>query len=144
VLPHATLLFGRGPLAWAVQAATATLAVVATYRVCPRSSDPAERAAIITTGTMLAFPYLFFYDLPMVTLAVGLYAQSRPLARLEAAVLASLAVTPLLVISGIPMLAPGVILAAFLVLWRRIERDTRPRAPHPPAEVRTPAPAVAP
>lgn len=128
VLPHAAMLFGTGPLAWGIQVATAALAVSATYRVCRCSSNPAERAAVVSTGTMLTFPYLFFYDLPMVTLAVALYTQSRPpLARLEVPLLAALGITPMLVLSGIPALAPGVILAALLQLWWRAEREAHPR-----------------
>jgi tetratricopeptide (TPR) repeat protein len=129
VFPHAALVFGAGVLAWGIQFGTAALAVTATYRVCRQSNDAAQRAAIVSAGTMLTFPYLFFYDLPMVTLAVALYTQSRSLTRLEVPLLAALAVTPVLVITGIPGLAPAVILSAFLQLWWRAEHDALSRKP---------------
>ncbi len=141
VYPHAAVVVGTGIFAWTLQVVAAGLAVIATYRVCRRSNDDAVRAAIVSTGTMLTFPYLFFYDLPMVTLAIALYAQSRSqLSRYEVALLAALAVTPVLVISGIPLLAPAVIFAAFLQLWRRAERG--PAAPKAVPVTRAPEKAM--
>ena len=128
VFAHAAMMFGRGAVAWGIQLVTAALAIIATYRVCRLRNDPAVRAAIVSTGTMLTFPYLFFYDLPMVTLAVALYTQShRLLTRVQIALFAALAIAPMLVISGIPGLAPAVILGAFLELWWRAERGGRSR-----------------
>lgn len=74
-------------IAEAVQAAVSLGAVVTTALMFRRTQDVALRALLIASGTFLASPYVFNYDLPMLTAAILWVMTSRRVTTGETVVL---------------------------------------------------------
>lgn len=112
---------GASPaLGWAVQAA-ATLAVSAATVRLWRSRAPASlKAAGVTAGALLATPYAFAYDAPVLGIATVFLLgapQARTLTPLQLGVVAAAFVAPMFS-NPVPLIAPSAAALFALVLWR--------------------------
>ena len=112
---------GASPaLGWAVQGA-ATLAAVAGTAWLWRGRAPASlKAAGVAAGALLATPYAFAYDAPVLGIAtVFLLAdpQARTLTPLQLVVVAAAFVGPMFA-NPVPLIAPSAAALFALVLWR--------------------------
>jgi hypothetical protein len=121
VLPRVSAVFGRMPLAYCIQIASALFALLVAYRVVRVSTDRGTHVLVVTAGTCLVTPYLFMYDLPMVALAIALYVQSHEIRAVEMPALLGLWFLPPIVLYG-PLFAPAlIIVCALLQAWWRVE-----------------------
>jgi hypothetical protein len=74
-------------LAEAVQAAASLCAIATSALLFRRTQDVALRALLVTSGTFLASPYVFNYDLPILTGAILWVMTSKPVGNRESLVL---------------------------------------------------------
>jgi len=78
-----------GSAAWAAQAAL-SLAIASGTVLCWRSRLPfALKSAFLATVALLATPYVFVYDLPVLSVAVAFLARHRSFDKIELALLAA-------------------------------------------------------
>jgi hypothetical protein len=78
-----------GRAAWTAQALV-SLALALGVVFCWRARVPfALKAACLATAALLATPYVFVYDLPVLSVAVAFLAQQRHFSKIEIALLAS-------------------------------------------------------
>ncbi len=113
-----------GPAAaWPLQAAATIVAAPLTVLAFRRTSDPATRALLLASGTLLALPYAFNYDMPGRAGALGVGAARRAPASgwLLLAWIAPIVIMPL-ALAGAP-LGPGALVAALVVAARGPVRD---------------------
>jgi hypothetical protein len=127
VLPRFFVAFGTG--AFLVQFVSTVAGCFVVYRVFRSSTDAATRALAVAVGTCVATPYLFVYDLPMLTLSLALYVQSRRIRAVEAPLLIGLWFLPAFAVFG-PLWLPLLISAAALTqLWHQAEAKRAPERP---------------
>jgi hypothetical protein len=114
------LLGGGDALAWSLHIAAALAATVLTCRVWLRPVDYRLKAASLATASLIATPYLFIYDLPILSVPVAFLASAGlaqgflPGERTVTALLVPL----LLLLPGQPVGVPLLALLMLLIVLR--------------------------
>lgn len=134
VFPRAYLLLDGSAAAYAVQGVFTVLAVAVIYRVFRLSGDPATRTLAVAAGTCLATPYLFVYDLPMLSLALALYVQDREIGTGHALLLLPLWFLPFVSAATPLVVTPALVTAALMVTWWQVEQEASGRTAKEGAE----------
>lgn len=141
------LLGASLPVAYAAQGLVTLVVAIATWWGCRRAPSWELRAALVGTGTFLASPYAFNYDMTLLSAAVLLVvtqAATGGFMRFERLALVLAWLLPLLVMPlnawGLP-LAPLVLTGCFLLVLRRIEQTPLEALPAPPAAPTRPSSA---
>lgn len=141
-------LLGAGPVLTDIaQAVAALVAAVAVWRAARSGVTPLAGAALMV-ATLLATPYAFLYDLPILSYAVLVVAQDRRdgFSSFELLLLlAGIALPVAMLFNPLGLPWGGMIAAATLALiLRRIRTAPRSALPHPAGSTSPPAPAAAP
>jgi arabinofuranan 3-O-arabinosyltransferase len=117
-----------GP-AFVLHGGVALLACWAVWQVWRSDAEPHAKASVLIAATMLASPYLFFYDTVVLTVPLLFLAERRApipiVSMLWLAPIASIAMIP-----GPINVGPLLPIALLILLWRRF-RDDRLRDPVP-------------
>ena len=112
---------GAGAVAaWIGQAAFCMIAIVGTWRAW-RGGGSARAVSAVQLGSLLATPYAFAYDLPLLTAAVlaEAWRADRPFGALVLACAALAVFLPLRMVTGSVPIEPLLILVVFLAVVRR-------------------------
>lgn len=122
-------------MAYAAQAGVALIAAVAACYVWQRTNDLRMRAAAIAVATLLANPYVWFYELTWLGVALACLAVcglEKGWRRGEQAILVLAWLLPLYEyfnrVTLLPQIGPVVLLLALLAIVRRTRLDTKEAA----------------
>jgi hypothetical protein len=112
-------------IAEVLQAIASIAAIAATAIAVRWTKDVSLRALLVTSGTFLASPYSFNYDLPMLTAAILWVMASRQVSRHEALVFGAAWILPAWVwplhasrLGLSPFIYGGVFVLALQMIWR--------------------------
>jgi len=121
-------------LAKVIQIAVSLAVILTTVIMVRRTTDVALRALLLTSGTFLASPYVFNYDMPMLTGALLWFLLSRPTSTRENLLLAGAWIAPSavwLLHIGHEGILPLVFGGVFLIAVIRIHRGASQQATAP-------------
>ncbi|NPT44118.1 DUF2029 domain-containing protein [Paraburkholderia sp. 1N] len=122
-------------MAYIAQGGVALIAAVAACYVWKRTDDLRMRAAVLAVATLLAIPYLWFYELTWLGVALAcmtVCGLEKGWRRGEQAILVVAWLLPLYEyfnrLTLLPQIGPVVLLLALLVIVRRVRLDTQEAA----------------
>lgn len=113
---------GSNATAWLLQGIATALAAMLVVLVWRRKLDFAPKAALLAAASLLATPYVYFYDLPVMAVALAFLWRQRTFDATEQALLAAIMVCLAgYALAGLP-LALFAILLTLALTARRVHR----------------------
>jgi hypothetical protein len=120
---------GGNATAWLLQGIATALAAMLVALVWRRTLDFAPKAALLTAASLLATPYVYFYDLPVLAVALAFLWRQRAFDATEQALLAAiLACLAGYALAGLPV-ALFAILLTLAMTARRVHAQCDHNAP---------------